>query len=141
MYIYFSLLSRKQRCAAFFFSLDVPFFSGNPFLKSKPHHATKQKKRKTFSGIFGPRTFFKNNVFWLLFLVFGFPRCFCFWLRELLSATRTAQNQKTSRKPLKKMKNIQIKTRIVRNVWAKFFFVFGLPRFFLILAPEAFIGY
>ena len=79
--------------------------------------------------MFGPRTFFKNNVFWLLFLVFGFPRCFCFWLRELLSATRTAKNQKTSRKPLKKVKNIK-KNKDCQECLGQVFFCFWFSSLF-----------
>ena len=75
---------------------------------------------------------------------------FSFWLRKLLSATRTAKYQKSSRKT-KRNKTNKKKQRILRNVWAKdfvqrhcfflcvFFKVF--LGFFWFLAPGAFIGY
>ena len=45
---------------------------------------------------------------------------FVFWLRELLSATKTTKNPKTSNKNHKKQKNKK-QQRILRNVWAKDF--------------------
>ena len=111
-------------------------------------------KNKGFSGMFGPRIFFRGLFFcvteqkyirnvwakncffkvavnWFSSLFFGFG------LRRLLSATETTKNQKTSNKNQKKQK----KQRILRNVFVQrhwFFCFFGFPRVFLVLGSGGF---
>ena len=76
----------------------------------KPKKPKKQKKNKGFSGMSGPRTLFRGIGFFgflgFFLFFFCFPRVFFdFWFRKLLSATRTTNNPKTSRKTKKTEKN------------------------------------
>ena len=77
--------------------------------RGKPKKQKKPKKTKGFSGMSGPRILFRSIVFFFLGFFFRFfwfsSSFFDFSLRKLLSATRTTNNPRTSRKTKKNRKN------------------------------------
>ena len=86
----------------------------------------------------GPRTLFRGIGFFgfLGFFFFWFSSSFFdFWLRKLLSATRTTNNPKTSRKTKKNRK----KHSVLRNVWAPFFRCSGVLCVFLFFCFVVFL--
>ena len=92
-------------------------------IQPTPNHKT---QTKIFSGISGPRTFFRGIVF---FLFAGFLQSFWF----LVPKAFTAKSKKPRGKPRKK------NLRIIGNVWAKNFVQFFLFFLLVFLFSSAFL--